>query len=52
MSDTADTAYTASALGDLKRQIAEKAIQRDLYEKCDWYGRPEDGFQAVPGSRC
>ena len=40
-----DTAYSASALDDLLRRIAEKAIQRDLYDKCEWYGTPERGFQ-------
>jgi hypothetical protein len=40
-----DSAYSASALDTLKRQIAEKAIQRDLFEKCEWYGSAERGFQ-------
>jgi hypothetical protein len=40
-----DPAYSASALDDLKKKIAEKAIQRDLAEKVDWYGSADRGFQ-------
>jgi hypothetical protein len=39
------TAYSASALAELKKKIVEKAIQRDLVDKCAWYGSAERGFQ-------
>jgi hypothetical protein len=38
-------AYSASALNDQKKKIAEKAIQRWLFEEFQWAGTPEGGFQ-------
>jgi hypothetical protein len=39
------TAYSASALDSLKKKIAEKAIQRDLAERVEWWGAADRGFQ-------